>query len=92
MKDLKSFLSKQKEKPAEKASEQTQNVQDTISKLSQKSETELYGELFDLAAKGKADGSLDESALRNFESTVAPYLTAEQQNKLQEILDKLRKV
>ena len=91
MKDLKSFLSKQKEKPAEKASE-TQNVQDTISKLSQKSETELYGELFDLAAKGKADGSLDESALRNFESTVAPYLTAEQQNKLQEILEKLRKV
>ena len=55
-----------------------------------KSESELYAELLETAAKSKRDGTLNEESISAFEQTVEPMLNEAQKAKLKELLEKIR--
>ena len=56
-----------------------------------KSESEIEAEIRKVAAKGKADGSLNMSQVESFAESLAPMLNRDQKRKLDEIMRMLGK-
>jgi|GEM_PF-4172974 len=91
MKNFKEYA-KNKNENVNGSAQTTDNIEDTVKKYSEKSESELYSELFSLAEKGKKDGTFNENSIKEFEQTLAPVLNDEQKAKLEQILNSLRKI
>ncbi len=61
-------------------------VSDVIGKYGDMNESELMEELLKVASKAKADGTLNEQTLKNFEKVVVPYLNESQKEKLSKLI------
>ena len=62
-----------------------------IEELSKKNESELMAELLSVANQKRNDGSLDNATLDSFKEKISPSLTEEQQQKLNNIINMLKK-
>ncbi len=65
-------------------------VRQTVDGLQGKSESELMSEIFKRADAAKAEGNFDLEAIRRAADGIRPMLTAEQQLKLDGILEALK--
>ncbi|OQB23914.1 MAG: hypothetical protein BWY11_01519 [Firmicutes bacterium ADurb.Bin182] len=65
------------------------NVQDTVGRYSQKSESELFEELKRVTGEQKRAGKLNNADIENAAAKLAPMLTPEQQRKMRSILQRL---
>jgi len=70
-------------------SESVNNLQESLSKYQNLSQDQLMNELFKEAGKLKQNGSLNESSLNMLKSTLAPMLNNEQNQRLNDILNKI---
>lgn len=71
-----------------------ENMEDTISQYENKSEGELMGDLEQMIANGRKDGSFTDEMLDSFIKNVAPMMDSEQRKKLDSIakMIKLKKL
>lgn len=65
-------------------------IYEEINKFNGKSESELMSELFNMARKNKSDGTLADADLDAFKEQIAPYLSAEQNERLTQIVNQLK--
>lgn len=70
--------------------ENTESTEKTIKELSKKSESELMSELLSVASQKRQDGSLNNQDLDNFKDKIAPSLTKEQSERLDQIIAMLK--
>lgn len=63
---------------------------ETINKYKDLSQDQLMSELLSQASNLKSQGKLDTSGLEQLSSTLGPMLNAEQQQMLNQIIDKLK--
>lgn len=70
--------------------ESVNNLQETLSKYQNLSQSELMNELFKEANKLKQNGSLNDNSLNMLKSTLAPMLNSEQNQQLNNILNKIK--
>lgn len=68
-----------------------ETVQNIANKYEGKSQQELMNEILQQTKKGKQDGSVNVSELENMAQKVAPMLNLEQQKKLVEIMELIKK-
>lgn len=61
-------------------------ISDVIGKYGDMNESELMEELLKVASKAKADGTLNEQTLKNFEEIVVPHLNEAQKEKLSKLI------
>ncbi len=88
---MKSIKEQIKKKNKNAKVENSIDMNQSIEELSQKSESELMSELLSVASAKRKDGTLDNSSLEEFHKAIAPSLNNEQLNKLNEIIDMLKK-
>lgn len=88
---MKSIKEKLKNKQKNDLARESVDMNRSIEELSQKSESELMSELLSVANSKRKDGTLDNSSLEEFRKAIAPSLNNEQLNKLNEIIDMLKK-
>lgn len=88
---MKSIKEKLKKKQKNDSAKESVDMNRSIEELSQKSESELMSELLSVANAKRKDGTLDNSSLEEFRKAIAPSLNIEQLNKLNEIIDMLKK-
>lgn len=88
---MKSIKEKLKNKQKNDLARESVDMNRSIEELSQKSESELMSELLSVANSKRKDGTLDNSSLEEFRKAIAPSLNNEQLNKLNEIIDILKK-
>lgn len=88
---MKSIKEKLKNKQKNDLTKESLDMNRSIEELSQKSENELMSELLSVANAKRKDGTLDNSSLEEFRKAIAPSLNNEQLNKLNEIIDMLKK-
>ena len=72
------------------ASLNEEEIKKTISKYQNYSSEQLLSELLRQTSKQKAEGKYDGKKMEDFSKQIRPMLSAEQQNKLDEILKLLR--
>ena len=82
MKNFKDYLKNKNNK---------EDPQDFLQSRQGKSESELYAELLETAAKGKRDGTLNDESIKAFEEIIGPMLNDEQKQKLAKILNDIKK-
>lgn len=63
-------------------------VQDLINKFQSMDEAELLGEIFKIINKQKQDGTFDPQKIRDIAQNIKSFLTVEQQEKLDELLNR----
>lgn len=72
-----------------------EEIIDTVKKVTKqyegKSQQELMGEILKQANQGKKDGSVNLNELEKMTHQIAPMLNSEQQKKLNEIMDMIKK-
>ena len=66
------------------------NLQESLNKYQSLSQDQLMNELFKEAGRLKQNGSLNESSLNMLKSTLAPMLNNEQNQQLDDILNKIK--
>ena len=66
------------------------NLQESLQKYQNLSQSELMSELLKEAGKLKQDGTLNESSLAMLKSTLSPMLSQEQNEQLNNILNKIK--
>ena len=71
-------------------SDSVNNLQETLSKYQELSQDQLMNELLKEAGKLKQNGSLNENSLNMLKSTLAPMLSNEQNQQLNDILNKIK--
>lgn len=71
-------------------SESVNNLQETLSKYQNLSQDQLMSELFKEAGRLKQNGTLNESNLNMLKSTLSPMLSNEQNQQLNDILNKIK--
>ena len=71
-------------------SDSVNNLQETLSKYRNLSQDQLMNELFKEAGKLKQNGSLNENSLNMLKSTLSPMLSNEQNQQLNDILNKIK--
>ena len=88
--DLKSF---QNSRPENRTNAETKkdDLRKTAEEYAQKSDADLLTEIMNVASKGKKDGTLSDEELRSFAQNVAPMLTGEQRERLQSVLEMIRR-
>lgn len=92
MKELKNFKSTKKIEDNKNISDgidkrlKEEDVQKIIDERSGKTEEELMKELKAEVNKSKKEGKFSKEEVQNFKNTVLPFLSAEQKDKLDEIL------
>ena len=82
---------KDKLKNKEVKQENFRDEKKVIEELSKKNERELMAELLSVANHKRNDGSLDNATLDSFKEKISPSLTDEQQQKLNNIINMLKK-
>ena len=82
---------KDKLKNKEVKQENFRDEKKVIEELSKKNESELMAELLSVANQKRNDGSLDNATLDSFKEKISPSLTDEQQQKLNNIINMLKK-
>ena len=82
---------KDKLKNKEVKQENFSDEKKVIEELSKKNESELMAELLSVANQKRNDGSLDNATLDSFKEKISPSLTDEQQQKLNNIINMLKK-
>lgn len=82
---------KDKLKNKEVKQENFSDEKKVIEELSKKNESELMAELLSVANQKRNDGSLDNATLDSFKEKISPSLTEEQQQKLNNIINMLKK-
>ena len=70
--------------------ESVNNLQESLNKYQNLSQDELMSELLKEAGRLKQNGSLNESSLNMLQNTLAPMLSSEQNQQLNEILNKIK--
>lgn len=71
-------------------SESVNNLQESLKHYQNLSQSELMNELFKEAGRLKQNGSLNENSLNMLKSTLSPMLNNEQNQQLNDILNKIR--
>ena len=74
----------------EKNAENTKQIEENLKKYQNMSQNELMSELFKEADKIRNRGGLDNNSLNVLRSTLAPMLSTEQNELLNNILNKLK--
>ena len=99
-KDLRGFKNGKKSGFSEKETDEiyqkadkdsVKNAENMYKKYSGKSQEELQSELFKLVSKNKQSGQLNEKQIENFTSQVSPLLDPNQKQKLNEIINMIKK-
>lgn len=70
---------------------QIQSVEDTIKKYENKSEGEMMGDLENMIAQGRKDGTFNDEMLEAFVKNVSPMMDSAQRKKLESITRSLRR-
>lgn len=89
--DFKTFA-KNKEKVENILNENQEKVnvyQDVLNKYKNMDQNELMSNLFSEATKLKKDGKLNNDTLNNLKTTLAPFLNSDQQNMLNDLVNKI---
>jgi len=90
--DLKSFQKNYQNNAQRKESTPTQeDLKNTAEAYAQKSDDDLLGEIMRNAKQNKRDGTLSESQLKAFVSSVSPMLNQEQRERLQNVVDMINR-
>lgn len=79
--DFKSFA-KENEKIKQKNPEKTQEYEEILNRYKNMNQSDLMSNLFTEASKLKKEGKLDSASLDNLKTTISPFLNAEQQELL----------
>lgn len=78
------------EKILKEHSDSVNNLQESLSKYQNLTQDQLMSELLKEASRLKQNGSLNESSLNMLKSTLAPMLNSEQNQHLNDILNKIK--
>ena len=84
--DFKSF-SKENEKIINENKEKANDYQDILNKYKNMDNNELMSNLFSEATRLKNEGKLDSQSLNNLKNTLAPFLSNEQQDMLNNLVN-----
>jgi hypothetical protein len=68
-----------------------EDAQDMMKKYEDKSQDELMGDLKSMLDSGRQDGSFSEEMLNQFYQTAAPMMQGEQKEKLDNLVDMIKK-
>lgn len=82
---------KNEEKLSGEQKKQFENLKNMAKQYEGKSEREILSDLTGAVERGKKDGSITDEKLNGIINTVAPMLNGEQKQKLQKIVDALKK-
>lgn len=86
----KTISQKESEKILKEHPETVNNLQESLNKYQNLSQDQLMSELLKEAGRLKQNGSLNESSLNMLKSTLAPMLNSEQNQHLNDILNKIK--
>ena len=87
--DFKSY--RKTHKTTEQSPPNQEDLRKTAEKYQGKSDSEILGEILSMARKGKADGSLSDEALQTFVDRITPMLGAEQQARLKQAIEMIKR-
>ena len=87
--DFKTFKNNRPEKQNEQNTDSIDKdaLRKTAEEYSEKSDSELLGEIMKAAKQGKRDGTLNKEQINQFIKNVSPMLNQEQRQRLQQVVE-----
>ena len=89
--DFKSFNKNYRHSSEQKTAPNGEDIRKKAQSYAGKSDDELLGDIMKTARQGKADGSIDDEQLQKFAESVAPMLNQEQRERLNRVLEMIKR-